>query len=102
MSCCLSCYAVSTCDMCGSVASGISSKSARLAYCSLFELSLIVSWILKEVGAPLLEKIPWISSSETHTKEWYQTEAVLRHYNVLLVMLQSRWVIFNNPLGQRE
>ncbi|RXH80354.1 hypothetical protein DVH24_041501 [Malus domestica] len=78
MSCCLSCCAASTCGLCGSVASGISSKSARLAYCGLFGLSLIVSWILREVGAPLLEKIPWISSSETHTKEWYQTEAVLR------------------------
>ncbi|XP_004296950.1 PREDICTED: probable serine incorporator [Fragaria vesca subsp. vesca] len=73
-----SCCAASTCGLCSSVASGISSKSARLGYCGLFGLSLVVTWILREVGAPLLEKIPWISSSETHTKAWYQTQAVLR------------------------
>ncbi|KAL6185859.1 hypothetical protein ACLB2K_041982 [Fragaria x ananassa] len=78
MSCLCSCCAASTCGLCSSVASRISSKSARLGYCGLFGLSLVVTWILREVGAPLLEKIPWISSSETHTKAWYQTQAVLR------------------------
>ncbi|KAL6191106.1 hypothetical protein ACLB2K_037498 [Fragaria x ananassa] len=78
MSCLCSCCVASTCGLCSSVASGISSKSARLGYCGLFGLSLVVTWILREVGAPLLEKIPWISSSETHTKAWYQTQAVLR------------------------
>jgi hypothetical protein len=47
-----------TCGLCSSVASGISQKSARIGYCFLFGASLIVSWILREVGAPLLEKIP--------------------------------------------
>lgn len=80
MSCLASCCASLTCGLCSSVASGISKKSARLAYCGLFGLSLIVSWILREVGAPLLEKFPWIntSDSDTHTKEWYQIQAVLR------------------------
>ncbi|KAL4272100.1 hypothetical protein GQ457_13G024980 [Hibiscus cannabinus] len=76
-SCFASCCAASTCGLCSTVASGISKKSARLAYCGLFGLSLIVSWILREVGAPLLEKLPWINSS-THSKEWYQEQAVLR------------------------
>ncbi|KAK2447763.1 hypothetical protein P8452_12018 [Trifolium repens] len=78
MSCCLSCCASLTCGLCSSIASGISQKSARIGYCFLFGASLIVSWILREVGAPLLEKIPWIDSSDTHTKEWYQVQAVLR------------------------
>ncbi|KAK9933494.1 hypothetical protein M0R45_020691 [Rubus argutus] len=78
MSCLCSCCAASTCGLCSSLASGISSKSARLGYCGLFGLSLVVSWILREVGAPLLGKIPWITASETHTKEWYQVQAVLR------------------------
>ncbi|RVW55508.1 Serine incorporator 3 [Vitis vinifera] len=43
-----------------------------------FRRSLIVSWILREVAAPLLKKIPWISTSQTHSTEWYQQEAVLR------------------------
>ncbi|GMI64264.1 hypothetical protein like AT3G06170 [Hibiscus trionum] len=77
MSCLASCCAASTCGLCSTVASGISKKSARLAYCGLFGLSLIVSWILREVGAPLLEKLPWINSS-AHPKAWYQEQAVLR------------------------
>ncbi|KAJ9700214.1 hypothetical protein PVL29_005844 [Vitis rotundifolia] len=78
MSCLASCCAAATCGLCSSVASGISKRSARLAYCGLFGGSLIVSWILREVAAPLLKKIPWISTSHTHSTEWYQQEAVLR------------------------
>ncbi|GLT97915.1 hypothetical protein SLE2022_154570 [Rubroshorea leprosula] len=77
MSSLASCCAASTCGLCSSVASGISRKSARLAYCGLFGLSLIVSWILREVAAPLLEKLPWINTS-SHTNEWFQEQAVLR------------------------
>ncbi|KAJ4847247.1 hypothetical protein Tsubulata_004659 [Turnera subulata] len=78
MSCLASCCASLTCGLCSSVASGITKRSARIAYCGVFGVSLIVSWILREVGAPLLEKFPWISSSDSHTKEWYQIQAVLR------------------------
>ncbi|KAJ7980130.1 Serine incorporator [Quillaja saponaria] len=78
MSCLASCCAASTCGLCSSVASGISKKSARIAYCGLFGVSLIVSWILREVAAPLLKKLPWIGSSHEQSKEWYQIQAVLR------------------------
>ncbi|KAH7522395.1 hypothetical protein FEM48_Zijuj07G0133700 [Ziziphus jujuba var. spinosa] len=80
MSCLASCCVASSCGLCSSVASGISKASARIAYCGIFGISLVVSWILREVGAPLLEKFPWISGSgsETHSKEWYQIQAVLR------------------------
>ncbi|KAH9765305.1 tms1 isoform f [Citrus sinensis] len=89
MSCLASCCASLTCGLCSSVASGISKKSARLAYCGLFGLSLIVSWILREVGTPLLEKFPWINTSDgdTRTKEWYQIQAVLRTSNSKLTIL---------------
>lgn len=63
LGCFASCCATMTCGLCTSVASGVSKKSARLAYCGLFGLSLIVSWILREVGAPLLEKLPCESHS---------------------------------------
>lgn len=63
MSCLASCCAAMTCGLCTSVASGISQKSARLAYCGLFGLSLIVSWVLREVAAPLLKELPCKSSS---------------------------------------
>ncbi|RZC53238.1 hypothetical protein C5167_012091 [Papaver somniferum] len=62
MSCLLSCCASLSCGLCTSVASGISGRSARLGYCGLFGLSLITSWILREVGAPLLEYLPFIPS----------------------------------------
>ncbi|GMH08390.1 hypothetical protein Nepgr_010230 [Nepenthes gracilis] len=77
MSCLSSCCASLACGCCTSVASGISKRSARLAYCGLFGVSLIFAWILREVAAPLLEKIPWINTS-SHSKEWYQINAVLR------------------------
>lgn len=78
MSCLASCCATVTCGLCTSIASGISKKSARIAYCGLFGVSLIASWILREVAAPLLEKLPWINTSHTQSKEWFQQQAVLR------------------------
>ncbi|XP_010693925.1 uncharacterized protein LOC104906806 [Beta vulgaris subsp. vulgaris] len=77
MSCLFSCCASLACGCCTSVASGITNKSARIAYCGLFGASLVVSWILREVASPLLEKFPWINNAD-HTKEWYQTSTVLR------------------------
>lgn len=78
MSCCVGCCASLTCGLCTSVASTISKRSARIAYCGLFGISLVVSWILREFAAPLLEKVPWINTSKDHTTEWYQAQAVLR------------------------
>ncbi|XP_057839431.1 uncharacterized protein LOC131049404 isoform X1 [Cryptomeria japonica] len=67
------------CGACTSIAGGISKRSARLAYCGLFALSLILAWILREVAAPLLKKIPWINNfTNTPSTEWFQTDAVLR------------------------
>ncbi|XP_010938752.1 uncharacterized protein [Elaeis guineensis] len=78
-SCLSSCCASCTCGLCTSVASSVSRRSARLAYCGFFALSLILAWILREVAAPLLEKIPWINTfTHTPSKEWFQTDAVLR------------------------
>ncbi|CAO2821905.1 unnamed protein product [Amaranthus hypochondriacus] len=77
MSCLFSCCASLACGCCTSVASGISKKSARIAYCGLFGASLVLSWVLREVGYPLLKSFSWINNVE-HTKEWYQTSTVLR------------------------
>ena len=32
--------------------------SARLAYCVLFALALALTWIMRDFGKPMLEKIP--------------------------------------------
>ncbi|XP_021757069.1 serine incorporator 3-like [Chenopodium quinoa] len=77
MSCLFSCCASLACGCCTSVASGITKKSARIAYCGLFGSSLVISWVLREVASPLLQKFPWINNAD-HTKEWYQTSTVLR------------------------
>ncbi|KAG6781558.1 hypothetical protein POTOM_014469 [Populus tomentosa] len=78
-SCLASCCATCACHACTTVVSGISRRSARIAYCGLFALSLIVSWILREVAAPLMEKLPWINHfHKTPDREWFETDAVLR------------------------
>ncbi|KAJ6945428.1 hypothetical protein NC651_000467 [Populus alba x Populus x berolinensis] len=78
-SCLASCCAACACNACTTVVSGISRRSARIAYCGLFALSLIVSWILREVAAPLMEQIPWINHfHKTPDREWFETDAVLR------------------------
>ncbi|KAL6517247.1 hypothetical protein OROHE_017953 [Orobanche hederae] len=78
MSCLASCCASLTCGLCTSVASGITKRSARIAYCGLFGVSLIVSWVLREVAAPLLKHFSWINTSDNLSKEWFQMQAVLR------------------------
>ncbi|KAF5787782.1 putative serine incorporator/TMS membrane protein [Helianthus annuus] len=94
MSCCVGCCASLTCGLCTSAASTITKKSARLGYCGLFGLSLIVSWVLREIGTPLLKKISWINTSDTLSDEWFQMEAVLRvsfgnclFFTILAVMM---------------
>ncbi|CAJ2670286.1 probable serine incorporator [Trifolium pratense] len=78
-SCLASCCAACACDACRTVVSGISRRSARIAYCGLFALSLVVAWILREVAAPLMESIPWINHfKQTPSREWFETDAVLR------------------------
>ncbi|KAK4719307.1 hypothetical protein R3W88_017645 [Solanum pinnatisectum] len=64
---------------CRTVVSGISRRSARSAYCGLFALSLIVSWILREAAAFLREKIPGINSFHTAlSRELFEADAVLQ------------------------
>lgn len=87
MSCCLSCCASLTCGLCTSTASCISQKSARIGYCFLFGASLIVSWILREVGAPLLEKLPCMFH--------FLSKAFNFHHNFPLGCLCSSWVKYD-------
>ncbi|KAJ7538267.1 hypothetical protein O6H91_11G040600 [Diphasiastrum complanatum] len=56
-SCFASCCASCACEACKGVARGISRRSARIAYCGLFTLSLLLAWLLRDFAGPLLEKI---------------------------------------------
>ena len=33
-------------------------RSARLAYCFLFTLAMVLAWILRDFAKPLMEKLP--------------------------------------------
>eukprot|EP00249_Psilotum_nudum_P006371 c19681_g1_i1 orf=191-1444(+) len=74
-SCCASC----ACEACRSVVGGVTRRSARIAYCGLFALSLIIAWIMRTCAAPLMKRIPWINDF-THTPhtDWFETQAVMR------------------------
>eukprot|EP00897_Mesotaenium_endlicherianum_P004540 jgi/Mesen1/4113/ME000216S03366 len=61
------------------VAGGITRKSARLAYCGLFTMSLLLAWLMRDFAEPLLEEIPWINVFDMKpSREWFGTQAVLR------------------------
>ena len=38
-------------------------KSARLAYCILFTLAMVLAWILRDFAKPIIDKLPCESSS---------------------------------------
>ncbi|AQK75711.1 uncharacterized protein LOC100191588 precursor [Zea mays] len=78
-SCLASCCAACACEACRTAVGSIGRRSARIAYCGLFALSLFASWALREVAAPLLQSIPWINHfHKTPDREWFETDAVLR------------------------
>mmetsp|Transcript_14820 Transcript_14820/g.41700 ORF Transcript_14820/g.41700 Transcript_14820/m.41700 type:complete len:432 (-) Transcript_14820:29-1324(-) len=55
-------------------------RSARMAYCLLFTLSMLLAWLLRDFAKPLMEKIPWIVRKEMPElpDSWYGKEAVYR------------------------
>ncbi|KAM0821711.1 hypothetical protein ACQ4PT_072009 [Festuca glaucescens] len=57
-SCLASACAGCACNLCTSAAASITRRSARLAYCGLFAASLILSFLLRQFAAPLLQQIP--------------------------------------------
>jgi hypothetical protein len=56
--CAASCAATCACAACRGVASGISRRSARLAYCGIFLLAMLLAWLLRDFAEPLLDHIP--------------------------------------------
>lgn len=38
-------------------------RSARLAYCVLFTLAMVLAWVLRDFAKPLIDKIPCKASS---------------------------------------
>ena len=53
-----SCAATCACNACGFASREVMRRSARLAYCFLFTLAMILAWILRDFAKPLMEKLP--------------------------------------------
>jgi len=58
----------------------IMKRSARLAYCLLFVLSMLLAWVLRDFAQPIMEKIPWIVRHDfpEDSDAWYGKQAVFR------------------------
>ena len=53
-----SCAATCACNACGFASREVMRRSARLAYCFLFTMAMILAWVLRDFAKPLMEKIP--------------------------------------------
>ncbi|XP_075503614.1 uncharacterized protein LOC142540981 [Primulina tabacum] len=59
----------------------VGDQSTISSYCILWSFCtfIVVSWILREVAAPLMEEMPWINHFHTTPDtEWFETDTELR------------------------
>jgi len=76
-----SCAATLACQGMQCLGGGVAKASARVAYCGLFFLSMLLCWILRDYAKPMLEKLPWIIRGEVESElsdVWYSQQAVYR------------------------
>ena len=58
-----SCAATCACHACSFASREVMRKSARLAYCVLFTVAMLLAWVLRDFAKPILDKLPCKSSS---------------------------------------
>jgi len=64
---------------CASVCGSIFTRSARVGYCVLFSVMLMLAEILRDYARPMMEKIPWIAHySGSSATALYGQQAVFR------------------------
>lgn len=76
-----SCAATLACQGMQCLGGGVAKASARVAYCGLFFLSMLLCWVLRDYAQPMLEKLPWIVRGEVESElgdTWYSQQAVYR------------------------
>eukprot|EP00951_Prasinocladus_malaysianus_P027944 scaffold252805_cov45-Prasinocladus_malaysianus.AAC.1 len=75
-----SCFGACAMTACCTGTKELMKRSARMAYCLLFVLSMLLAWVLRDFAKPLMEKIPWIVSQgfPELPEEWYGKQAVYR------------------------
>lgn len=85
-----SCAAVCACQACTCVSKEVLRRSARLAYCILFFLAMVLSWVLRDFAKPIIEKLPWIlPGTGIHPSDrWYGQQAVYR-------LSMGNWMFFS-------
>lgn len=80
--CAASCCATCACQACQCTSLAIAKTSARIAYCTLFFLSMLLAWLLRDFAKPMLEKIPWIVrgyiDANVSGSTWFGLQAVYR------------------------
>lgn len=87
--CLASVAGVCACQACTCISREVLRKSARLAYCALFFLAMILAWVLRDFAKPLIEKLPWIlpGSGFEPSDRWYGQQAVYR-------LSMGNWLFF--------
>ncbi|KAK9835016.1 hypothetical protein WJX81_004736 [Elliptochloris bilobata] len=75
-----SCAATCACHACTFASKEVMRRSARLAYCALFMLAMVLAWILRDFAKPLIDKLPWIvhAGGGDPSERWYGQQAVYR------------------------
>lgn len=78
------------CQACTCVSKEMLRKSARMAYCTLFSVALMCSWLLRDFAQPILKKLPWIlpGSGFEPSDKWYGQQAVFR-------LSMGNWLFFS-------
>lgn len=56
-----SCAATCACNACSFASKEMVRKSARLAYCVLFTLAMVLAWLLRDFAKPIIDKLPCTS-----------------------------------------
>eukprot|EP00208_Stichococcus_sp_RCC1054_P000766 CAMPEP_0206135158 /NCGR_PEP_ID=MMETSP1473-20131121/507_1 /ASSEMBLY_ACC=CAM_ASM_001109 /TAXON_ID=1461547 /ORGANISM="Stichococcus sp, Strain RCC1054" /LENGTH=443 /DNA_ID=CAMNT_0053526911 /DNA_START=290 /DNA_END=1621 /DNA_ORIENTATION=- len=78
------------CQACTCISKEMLRKSARMAYCTLFSVALILSWILRDFAPTIMKKLPWIlpGSGFEPSDRWYGQQAVFR-------LSMGNWLFFS-------
>lgn len=81
-----SCAATCACNACTITSKEVMRRSARLAYCFLFTLAMILAWVLRDFARPLMEKLP-CEFSQTSLKASLPSKASSLRHEITFAMV---------------
>ena len=69
-------------------------KSARLAYCVLFTLAMVLAWVLRDFAKPLIDKIPCggpnLPPCSSHAHPWLAQALICRAFSSCMPVSRCR------------